>query len=1442
MGRCSYGATGGLSGPSSRTSIMRITANLLRLAAATPLALGLAQASDLVITGVIDGPLTGGVPKAIELYATADIADLSIYGISSANNGGGATGAPEFALSGSATAGQFLYVASEETEFSSFFGFAPTFTSGAASINGDDAIELFENGSVVDVFGDVDTDGTGQTWEYMDGWIYRVSGTGPDGATFTESNWTFSGINALDGETTNASATTPFPIGTYDAGSSSGSITLTILHNNDGESSIFPDFDAALGTSPDDEFGGAATFVTLVDQEKAAATNPIMLSSGDNFLPGTVVDAGIAASGSGVVDYNATLINEIGYDALAIGNHEFDLGPNFLADFIGATSGVPFLSANSDFSAEAALQALVDSGRIAKSTILNVGGEQVGVIGAITEGLAAITNEGDVVVSVVEAAVEAEIAALQSAGVNKIILISHLQSINEELSLIGNISGVDVVIAGGGDEILDSGDTANLLPSDAANVFGTYPLVQQDENGDDVFVVTTPGNYRYLGRLVIDFDAAGVATVNGSTTSELVRNARVDGLVEDPDTLTNVVQPVESYISTATTVVCSEVPLDTSRPNIRTVQTNMGAISADSFRAAATAEAGTLGLSDDYILALTNGGGIRTDRLYPAGEVSDQQINNIFPFGNAVNAVTGMSAAQLKSVLEHAVAAVQNVGGQWGHISGFSFNYDPDGTAQTTVETSVDSGVYAIDTPGSRVKDVYLSDGTRIIRDGEVTSAGAALSFTLVVNSFILENGDRYPLGTVSGDTYTPYPNVAVTGFGDLDGDLLADYGDAANWYLAGLPDVIGSDGCPDITAAQYAPEAVVGRIVASASGDLDGDRIADAWEQTLIEADPNDAFASLDDIDQTTDFDNDGTLDLAEFNASEPGPLYVHGAFDGSASEIVSFDASTKRLFVTNSDSGRIDVLDATDPQVLVSVGQITALGGGAPTHVEVRNGVVAVSVVAPVKTDAGSVRLFDSSTLVPLGSYVVGALPDQLTFSENGQILASADEGEPNDDYSIDPLGSVSFIDFGAPISPANAASGVVTTVDFSTLSAGQISNAEGEGMRIFGPGATVAQDLEPEYVAFGANGKLYVVCQENNALAILDVATKTLEGIKGLGFKDWSTVAELDPSDRDGGIHFANWPIFGMYQPDGMRAYEVGGQTYLVTANEGDARDYDTYSEEVRVRDMVLDPTVFPDAATLQLNENLGRLRITNANGDTDGDMDLDVLYAYGARSFTIWDADGNLVWDSGDDLEKRIASILPANFNANNDDNEIDARSDDKGPEPEAIEIGVIGATTYAFVGVERVGGVFVYDITNPVAPSYVTYFNDRNFDADPTTRAAGNLGPEGLDFIPAAESPTGANLLAVASEVSGTTAVYDVDALLAPPIQVADTGFIGGDFFIDVVGGTAGRKVTSSDDLAQPFTDVSGVIEENDGGGQPNRFRIPAGELNPGTDFFRVEDQ
>lgn len=319
----------------------------------------------------------------------------------------------------------------------------------------------------------------------------------------------------------------------------------------------------------------------------------------------------------------------------------------------------------------------------------------------------------------------------------------------------------------------------------------------------------------------------------------------------------------------------------------------------------------------------------------------------------------------------------------------------------------------------------------------------------------------------------------------------------------------------------------------------------------------------------------------------------------------------------------------------------------------------------------------------------------------------------------------------------------------------------------VRIFGNNRLqeVDQDLEPEYCAFNADDtKAVVTLQENNAVAIIDVVTGVVESIVPLGYKDHSLEAnKLDPSNTDGGILIQNWPVFGMYQPDAISSFEVNGETYYITANEGDAREYDTYVEIARISSRNLDANVFPNGATLKQNANLGRLNITTSRGDIDFDGDFDELYAYGARSFSILNASGEMIFDSGDDLEQLTAQLLPTYFNSNNDDNtSFDSRSDDKGPEPEGTATGVINGRTYAFIGLERIGGIMVYDVTNPLAPEYITYANNRNWDAADDAPEALDMGPEGVMFIPAAVSPNERNLLVVSNEISGTVTIYQID--------------------------------------------------------------------------------
>jgi 2',3'-cyclic-nucleotide 2'-phosphodiesterase (5'-nucleotidase family) len=515
-----------------------------------------------------------------------------------------------------------------------------------------------------------------------------------------------------------------------------------------------------------------------------------------------------------------------------------------------------------------------------------------------------------------------------------------------------------------------------------------------------------------------------------------------------------------------------------------------------------------------------------------------------------------------------------------------------------------------------------------------------------------------------------------------------------------------------------------------------------------------------------------------------------VGSASSTTASEIPAFDPASDRLYVVAAS--KVDIYSVSDKGVLAKVGELTpgfssAAGTAiAPNSVAIKNGLVAVAYevrdTAPPNTiQKGRVSFFRAADGFFLNSVEVGFLPDMLTFTPDGTKVLVANEGEPNENYTNDPEGSVSVI----TITNVNLAGGTIAaTVQEAGFTGfnSQSAQLKANGVRLIGPtGTTVAQDVEPEYIAVSPDGlTATVTLQEANAIATLNIATATITGIKPLGLKNHNLTGNgIDASDRDvngtsgggGTINIKNVPVFGMYQPDAIASFAANGQTYYITANEGDSRVRPTsgtaipsnpstpegaiYNEEARVGDTayVLDPIAFPNAADLKKPENLGRLTVSNKTGDIDGDGDFDQIHAFGSRSFTIWDATGNLIYDSGDQLEKLTAQFNPTGFNSDGVPNAgFDTRSDNKGPEPEGVTVGTINGRTYAFIGLERVGDVIVYDITNPVSPTFVQYVNP-----------AEDRGVEGITFVSAADSPTGKPLVITANETSNTVSVFETAA-------------------------------------------------------------------------------
>jgi 2',3'-cyclic-nucleotide 2'-phosphodiesterase/3'-nucleotidase/5'-nucleotidase len=492
----------------------------------------------------------------------------------------------------------------------------------------------------------------------------------------------------------------------------------------------------------------------------------------------------------------------------------------------------------------------------------------------------------------------------------------------------------------------------------------------------------------------------------------------------------------------------------------------------------------------------------------------------------------------------------------------------------------------------------------------------------------------------------------------------------------------------------------------------------------------------------------------------------YSTGIYNSGGSEISAYDPGTHRLFIVNAKLVTIDIVDITNPTVPALWGTIDVTAFGAAVNsVDVCNGLVAVAVENFVKTDPGLIVFFDVNGYF-LKSVEVGALPDMVTFTPNNRYVLAACEAEPNEDYTVDPEGAVAIINVSGGVSHLTQAD--VRLAGFSAFNNATLDPS----IRIFGPNATVAQDIEPEYITVSNDSKTaWATLQENNALAVIDIKNAVVTKLIGLGFKDHSLPGMgLDASDKDGKINIQNWPVKGMYLPDGIDSYRYLGKTYLILPNEGDSRVYPTgganeggvFNEEKRIGSVALDPVAFPNAAMLKLNANLGRLKITNTRGDIDNDGDFDELYSFGARSFSIRNDKGQLVFDSGDQLEQITAAAYPAFFNSGHTVNLFDDRSDDKGPEAENVALGELSSRTYAFIGLERIGGIMVYDVTDPYHPVFEQYLNNRDFTQTPGPFSGGDLGPEGIIFIKQGNSPIGKPLIVVTNEISGSTTVYEVN--------------------------------------------------------------------------------
>jgi hypothetical protein len=451
-------------------------------------------------------------------------------------------------------------------------------------------------------------------------------------------------------------------------------------------------------------------------------------------------------------------------------------------------------------------------------------------------------------------------------------------------------------------------------------------------------------------------------------------------------------------------------------------------------------------------------------------------------------------------------------------------------------------------------------------------------------------------------------------------------------------------------------------------------------------------------------------------------------------------------------------------------------------------------VAIAAQVSTDKavpGKVFLADvSGKLSPSApnGIVVGSLPDSVHFSPNGQFIVTANEGEPTSycltngalPTTTDPNGSVSIIDLSASKLKA-------TTVDFSAFDDRKNAMVYA-GARVFGPNATVAQDLEPEYITISNDSEYaYVTLQENNAIATIDLTTKKVVSVNGLGFKSFATDG-LDPSDRDSAVKIAPANVFGMYQPDAIAQVTRGATTYLFTANEGDAREWPclmggTSTTALEAEDVRFGKNAAASVdATLKSDAVAGRLKVTPftpasvAGAPVNASTSITAGYSYGARSFSVWQASNvegvfpmTRVYDSGSSIEQYLSTNRAASFNADWNTttglvNAVDSRSSSKGPEPEGLAVGRAYGRMWMVLGLERDGGLMLYDVTDPTFPIFKSYINTSNpagnlLQSTKKTAAAGDVSPEGILFVSDKESPTGKAMVIVSYELSGTVGIY-----------------------------------------------------------------------------------
>lgn len=1041
-------------------------------------------------------------------------------------------------------------------------------------------------------------------------------------------------------------------------------LSLSIFHVNDTHSHLDSETVSLSinGVTTKAQIGGYPRIATKMKELQISKANTLTLNAGDTFQ-GTLYYSLFKGKA------DSDMLNMISWDALELGNHEFDDGDAALATFLNDLQIENILAANVEAQSDSVL-----IGKWKPYFIKEFNGQKVGVVGIDIKQKTEVSSNPSSAITFYDEVTTAQkyIDELKASGVNKIVLLTHV-GLDNDKAYAAQLSGVDIVIGGDSHSLMGDFSAIGLQSHEA-----TYPFQTQNRDGERV-CIGHAWQYAYaVGAMDVEFDAAGVITSCSGASTLLLGDTFTQKDAQDQDAAVSdaVKNEITSLINSMSNVAIVEkdsateaklasykdqvdaqksvvigeaeefightrIPGTTDGQKILALGSDMAPIVAKSF----------YDLSNRANACIQNAGGVRIS--VNEGNVTMGTAYELLPFANTLFEID-MYGSEIKQVLEDALTNYLDNGGSTGSFPyAYGLRYDVNTEA----------------VQNSRISNLEIKNKTT----GEWESINEAGMYVIVTNNYI----------AAGKDGYTTFKTVQ-----DERGEGIDTYLDYALSFVRYVE---------NLTLEGKKLEKLPTQ-----------DHCIKSYNQVLIK--------------------------LASYETQTEG-----------GSEIVAYDEASKQMFVTNGATNAIDIINIQNPLSPLKIASVNMSAYGTSVQsVAVKNGKVAAAVGSANKvTEKGKVVLFDTN-----GNFdkavTVGYLPDMVAFSEDGTKVIVANEGEPDGTTGV-------YVDVAGSIGVISVADGSYVDIDFSTATLTPALDAT--PVRLGGtPSDNKTLDIEPEYVTVEGN-YAYVTLQENNALAKVNLTNNTLELVKSFGAKSYEADSNNTIDiEEEGVINMKSYAgLFGLYMPDSIKSFQIGGTTYLATANEGDGREYlDALGEDVFVDEKKISKLTL-DASIAQAYEEENDLKVVVDMGDANSDGAYEKLYAYGARSFSIWSADGNLVYDSGDTISKQVALVQPELFNQ--DEGEMDGRSGNKGAEPEALTVGEINGKTYLFVGLERQNAILTYDITNPSAPTLVEYYISED---------DGDISAEGMQFIPANDSPNGKNLLLISYEVSGSTAIYEIN--------------------------------------------------------------------------------